>query len=989
MLLVTLLLGTVPNRAIASATWTETTDTNFNDGVYNLTRTSGTGTAAQLTLSPFGNAADGSVTITTNKNINTDTISGGRSYADGVNYAISSIGTNYVDCTATVNGIVSGDEVMLISQQGDGTNYGNVGNYEFLRVSSVSEVRINFTSNILKIYGATTSNSVLTGQKVTVQRVPNWGAFTIIGATLTCSAWDGTKGGMVVFRATGTVTINSGAGIDVTTKGFRGGTPASDGTGTGFTGAEDAHNPSINSGGSDGGNAGDSVGGDGGTATGAGGTAGNGGEDPSAGIQAGTGNRGGGGGGAGGGTHHAGSGGGGCYNSGSNYSNVIKLTMGGGSAVGGGGGAGSGHGTGSSYSNGGKKNGYGGAGTTNASGDTGGNGGRGCVGNRGGGLIIIYASTFSGSGGINSQGDKGGSGGGGGAAGHCGGGGGGGGGANGAAGGSIIIRYNNSTWSGSSSISGGTGGGGGGGGAGTDQDMQSRNGGGGGGAGSGGGGGGGGEAGGYGQAGHGGQAGLNGLKGYGASSENGGVAPGGGGTMYGNQVGGSANSGGSGSPNGNNASGMNGGIGGSGTGAGGGGGGGAQGATGASGYSCIVSTGFCYCYSGNYRANVLNSGADGTKVHQVDWNPTSQAAGTDVDVFARASNSLFAASDGTPSWTSVSNGGDPAVVGRYIQWMSTFTTTSSTTTPKIEDITLTYTSPPPQATGVSGTVLGVSSITWNWTDNSSGQYQEDGFKVYCATSTELRNTAATDAVTWTETGLKANTTYQRYIQSYNTAGSSNSATVTKVTLCEVPVSMTIASPSYTQLELNWDANGNPDGTKYIAHCSPDGFAAVYSSTVTATMATFNSLTRNTEYEVRVYAVNHEGVCTGYLGQYSRKTQPGTWQEKTTTRTGKNSYGFEGDGIWTWKVPADGGSQVTITAYVQYNSDYGGAAKPKFTLSNMGVNSSDQMTGGAGVWEKLTVSGTPSGKGVLFLKVEGFSTAVDAQYFVDDIQISQP
>jgi len=45
---------------------------------------------------------------------------------------------------------------------------------------------------------------------------------------------------------------------------------------------------------------------------------------------------------------------------------------------------------------------------------------------------------------------------------------------------------------------------------------------------------------------------------------------------------------------------------------------------------------------------------------------------------------------------------------------------------------------PPQATGVSGTALGVSSITWNWTDNSSGQYQEDGFKVYCATSSELR-----------------------------------------------------------------------------------------------------------------------------------------------------------------------------------------------------------------------------------------------------------
>ncbi|MEA2082265.1 MAG: hypothetical protein U9O97_05955 [Elusimicrobiota bacterium] len=67
---------------------------------------------------------------------------------------------------------------------------------------------------------------------------------------------------------------------------------------------------------------------------------------------------------------------------------------------------------------------------------------------------------------------------------------------------------------------------------------------------------------------------------------------------------------------------------------------------------------------------------------------------------------------------------------------------------------------------------------------------------------------------------------------------------------------------------------------------------------------------------------------------------------------------------------------------------GGAAKPKFTLYNKGINNSAQMTGGADNWEKLTVSGTPSGKGVVFLKVEGFSTEVDAKYFVDDIQISQ-
>ncbi|MCD6312023.1 MAG: hypothetical protein J7M11_06150 [Elusimicrobia bacterium] len=285
-------------------------------------------------------------------------------------------------------------------------------------------------------------------------------------------------------------------------------------------------------------------------------------------------------------------------------------------------------------------------------------------------------------------------------------------------------------------------------------------------------------------------------------------------------------------------------------------------------------------------------------MHDVSWNSSSQAAGTDIDVYVRASNSSFASGDTTPAWISVSNGGNPAVVGRYIQWMSTFTTTSSTTTPRIEDITLTYISPPSAPAVNYNAGDSYTQITWKWADNSSGQYQEDGFKVYSSTGGILKTLSA-DVTCWTEAGLKRNTKYSRYVQSHNTAGSNNSATVNK------------------------------------------------------------------------------------------KTQPCVWQEKATTRTGPNAFGFEGDGIWTWKVPANGGTLVTITAYAQYNSDYGGASKPKFTLYNNGVNDNASMTGGADTWEKLTVSGTPSGKGVLFLKVEGFSTAVDAKYFVDDIQVNQP
>jgi len=80
-----------------------------------------------------------------------------------------------------------------------------------------------------------------------------------------------------------------------------------------------------------------------------------------------------------------------------------------------------------------------------------------------------------------------------------------------------------------------------------------------------------------------------------------------------------------------------------------------------------------YYLSGNYKSDVVDTGANDTKVHWVSWNPSSQPAGTTLQVSVRASNTSFSANDATPSWTSVSNGGNPSVVGRYIQWMSTFT----------------------------------------------------------------------------------------------------------------------------------------------------------------------------------------------------------------------------------------------------------------------------------------------------------------------------
>lgn len=181
-----------------------------------------------------GKGADGAVTISTNTNINTANSISGRSCADGgdaVNYSVASLGTNYANIPLVSSGCLAvGDEILLINLQGTSTYYANVGNYETLIVSRLINTTVTtvyFTTNLTKYYGDTADSqtnigTATTNQRVMLQRVPNYTDVTVNGdVTLTASAWDGTKGGVLFFKANG-VTV-SGA-IDASGLGYRGGT---------------------------------------------------------------------------------------------------------------------------------------------------------------------------------------------------------------------------------------------------------------------------------------------------------------------------------------------------------------------------------------------------------------------------------------------------------------------------------------------------------------------------------------------------------------------------------------------------------------------------------------------------------------------------------------------------------------------------------------------------------------------------------------------
>jgi len=193
------------------------------------TGTTGNGTKEVTTFIPFSNLGtgevvdDGSCLVSGSDPVDLTaekcgtTRKGG--YPDIVSYAVSTISGSLVTVEKT-DGIQSGDEIVLINLQGDGNHYESVGTYELLRVKEISGTSLTFTSPVQGIYGIKGENADFTGQKVIAQRIPQYTDVTVEkGATLTATAWNGNKGGILAFRSTGTLTVKGT--ITMTKKGYR------------------------------------------------------------------------------------------------------------------------------------------------------------------------------------------------------------------------------------------------------------------------------------------------------------------------------------------------------------------------------------------------------------------------------------------------------------------------------------------------------------------------------------------------------------------------------------------------------------------------------------------------------------------------------------------------------------------------------------------------------------------------------------------------
>lgn len=192
-------------------------------------------------LGAFGMGTDGPLTVT-----------GPATVVNKYTSASGAAGSTLVTVEST-SGFAIGDEVLVHQTRGAGA-----GTYEFRVISSMSGNLVTLNSALQHAYSGSAQ----------MIRVPHFTDVTVAaGGSLTSAGWDGTKGGILVFRSNGQVVVNGT--IDASERGFRGGlrgtgtsdAPGFQGEGTGGVGSQSPVANGTGGGGGSTGNAGTGAGG--------------------------------------------------------------------------------------------------------------------------------------------------------------------------------------------------------------------------------------------------------------------------------------------------------------------------------------------------------------------------------------------------------------------------------------------------------------------------------------------------------------------------------------------------------------------------------------------------------------------------------------------------------------------------------------------------------------------------------------------------------
>lgn len=154
---------------------------------------------------------------------------------------------------------------------------------------------------------------------------------------------------------------------------------------------------------------------------------------------------------------------------------------------------------------------------------------------------------------------------------------------------------------------------------------------------------------------------------------------------------------------------------------------------------------------------------------------------------------------------------------------------------------------PDAATGLTATDLSKTEIRLNWVDKPNPAYNETGYEVYRASAPggpyTLLAITAPNVVTYTSTGLTANTNYWYIVRAVNNTGAAaNSNEATAKTQVDnipptAPGNLIVTASSQNQISLKWDAATDEVGVvKYDIYIN-----GLKSYTINGNQLTFDAL----------------------------------------------------------------------------------------------------------------------------------------------------
>ncbi|OGS22446.1 MAG: hypothetical protein A2252_01250 [Elusimicrobia bacterium RIFOXYA2_FULL_39_19] len=181
-----------------------------------------------------------------------------------------------------------------------------------------------------------------------------------------------------------------------------------------------------------------------------------------------------------------------------------------------------------------------------------------------------------------------------------------------------------------------------------------------------------------------------------------------------------------------------------------------------------------------------------------------------------------------------------------------------------------------QAAGFMGTAKSAASIEWGWTDMAD---DEQLYKVFASTG-GIIGTVQSNTTYFIESNLMPNTTYSRYVQTYNPLGTKDAPSNGQYTLANPPDldAMIWNYIGFSSITFTWSKNSNPDGTPYEISFSSDNFVNDISTPIpfglnfTGNTTTFNGLDGDTNYYFRGRAKNGVSIDSVFSVTTSTKTQ---------------------------------------------------------------------------------------------------------------------